>query len=35
MKGKKELVKILKNYIFKEESGNMIVEMHYVGQLIV
>ncbi len=33
---RKEIIKELKkNCIFKEESGDMIVEMQYVGQFIV
>ncbi len=33
--GKKELNKTWKFCIFKEESGDMIVEMQYVGHFIV
>jgi hypothetical protein len=35
MRGKKKMKENLKNYIFKEKSGDMIIEMHYVGHFIV
>ncbi len=34
MKEKKQLRNFFKNCIFKEESGNMIVEMQYVGHFM-
>jgi hypothetical protein len=35
MRGKKKMKENLKNYIFKEKSVDMIIEMHYVGHFIV
>jgi len=34
MKEKKQLKIFFKNCIFKEESGDMIVEMQYVGRFM-